>query len=54
MYGVLIEEQGIAARATFVVDKDGIVRYQLVNDLDIRRDEKELLRIVKAVAELKR
>lgn len=26
-YGVLIEERGVASRATFVVDKEGIIRH---------------------------
>ena len=30
-YGVLLEERGIALRATFVIDKDGIVRWSVVN-----------------------
>ena len=30
-YGVLLEERGIALRATFVIDKEGIVRWSVVN-----------------------
>lgn len=49
LYNVLIKEQGISARATFIVDKQGIIRYQLVNDIDIRRDVREFLRIAEAL-----
>lgn len=51
LYNVLIKEQGISARATFIVDKQGIIRYQLVNDIDIRRDVREFLRIAEALQE---
>ncbi|HHW98354.1 MAG TPA: redoxin domain-containing protein [Firmicutes bacterium] len=49
LYNVLIKDQGISARATFIVDKQGIIRYQLVNDPDIRRDVNEFLRIAAAL-----
>ena len=50
-YGVLVEEQGIAARATFIIDKQSIIRHLLVNDLAIRRSEQEILRVLRAIAE---
>ena len=34
-YDVLIEDQGVALRGTFLLDRDGIVRHQLVNDLPL-------------------
>lgn len=40
---------GVALRATFLVDKDGIIRHQLVNDLPIGRNVEETLRIVDAL-----
>lgn len=49
LYNVLVKEEGISARATFIVDKKGIIRYQLINDPDIRRDENEFLRIAEAL-----
>jgi len=49
LYNVLIKDEGISARATFIVDKGGIIRYQLVTDLDIRRDVNEFLRIAEAL-----
>ncbi|MDB2414581.1 peroxiredoxin [Rickettsiales bacterium] len=45
-YDVLIEDAGVALRGTFVIDKDGIVRHQLVNDLPLGRNIDEALRMV--------
>jgi peroxiredoxin (alkyl hydroperoxide reductase subunit C) len=49
-YDVLIEGAGIALRGTFLIDKKGIVRHQLVNDLPLGRDVDEMLRLVDALA----
>ena len=48
-YGVEHPEAGIAFRGTFVIDKDGIVRSQIVNDLPLGRNIAEILRIVDAL-----
>ncbi|MGH1351581.1 MAG: peroxiredoxin [Methyloligellaceae bacterium] len=48
-YGVLIEEDGIALRGTFLIDKEGIVRHQVVNDLPLGRDIDDALRMVDAL-----
>lgn len=45
---VLISEEGLALRGTFVVDPDGIIKSMEVNDNSIGRSAKELLRKVKA------
>jgi len=42
-------EGGVAFRGAFIIDKDGLVRSQIVNDLPIGRNMDELLRIVDAV-----
>ncbi len=47
-YEVLLEG-GVALRGTFLIDKAGIVRHQLVNDLPLGRDVDETLRIVDAL-----
>ncbi len=47
-YDVLLPA-GIALRGLFLVDKDGIVRHQVVNDLPLGRSVDEALRIVKAL-----
>lgn len=48
-YGVLLEDAGVALRATFVVDREGVVRHVTINDLQLGRSVDETLRIVQAV-----
>ena len=49
-FGVLIKELRLLARAVFVVDKEGIVRYvQIVNELTNEPDYEAVLNIVKDV-----
>ncbi len=40
---------GIALRGSFLVDKDGVVQHQVVNNLSLGRDIDEMLRIVDAL-----
>ena len=40
---------GVAMRATFVIDQNGIVRHQVVNDEPIGRNMDEVVRIVEAL-----
>lgn len=47
-FGVLIEEEGVAQRGTFVVDPEGSIKVAEINDNGIGRDAKELLRKVRA------
>lgn len=47
-YGILHQDE-VALRGTFLIDKDGIVRHQLVNDLPLGRDADETVRIVEAL-----
>jgi alkyl hydroperoxide reductase subunit AhpC len=47
-YDVLLPG-GIALRGLFLIDKDGIVRHQVVNDLPLGRNVDEVLRMVKAL-----
>lgn len=48
-YGCLCEEEGIAFRGLFLIDKKGIVRHALVNDLPLGRSVDECLRMVDAL-----
>lgn len=48
-YGVLIEDKGIALRGLFVIDPEGILRYQVVHDLNIGRNVDEVIRVIKAL-----
>lgn len=42
-------EGGVAYRGSFLIDKAGIVRHQVVNDLPLGRDIDEMLRMVDAL-----
>jgi len=48
-YDVLVEGVGVAYRGLFLIDKDGIVRHQVVNDLPLGRSVDEALRLVDAL-----
>ena len=48
-YDVLAEGQGIAYRGLFLIDREGVVRHQVVNDLPLGRSFNEALRIVDAL-----
>jgi peroxiredoxin len=47
-FGVMIEEEGLALRGTFLVDPEGRIKLYEVHDNGIGRDASELLRKVKA------
>ncbi len=48
-YGVLVPGEGIAYRGLFLIDKNGVVRHQLINDLPLGRSVDEALRTVDAL-----
>lgn len=48
-YQVLKEDEGIAYRGQFILDKQGIIRHQLINDLPLGRSTSEVLRILDAL-----
>ncbi len=47
-YDVLLGEK-IALRGSFLIDKNGVVRHQVVNDLPLGRNVDEMLRMVDAL-----
>ncbi len=47
--GVLDPKEGVALRATFIVDPEGIIRYAQVNDLSVGRNPQEVLRTLDAL-----
>jgi len=49
-YDVLIEDAGVALRGTFLIDKKGVVRHQVVNDLPLGRSIEEAIRMVDSLA----
>ena len=48
-YGVLKEDEGIAYRGLFLIDKQGVVRHEVVNDLPLGRSVGEALRMLDAL-----
>lgn len=48
-YDVEAEGAAVAYRGTFLIDKSGIVRHQVVNDLPLGRNMDELIRMVDAL-----
>lgn len=48
-YGVEHPEVGIAFRGTFLIDKAGVVRAEIVNDLPLGRNIDEFVRLVDAL-----
>lgn len=47
--GILDKNEGVAQRATYIVDPDGIIRFVMVNDLSVGRNPKEVLRVLDAL-----
>jgi peroxiredoxin len=47
-FDVMIEEEGLALRGTFIVDPDGVIKTAEVNDLGIGRSAQDLIRKVQA------
>jgi alkyl hydroperoxide reductase subunit AhpC len=48
-YGVLLEDEGIALRGTFVIDPEGVLKYAVVHDNNIGRNTDETLRVLQAL-----
>lgn len=46
LYGVLREEDGKSERALFVVDKEGILQYVDIHDIDEQPDNEEIFRVL--------
>jgi lipoyl-dependent peroxiredoxin subunit C len=47
--GVLDRNEGVALRATFIVDPDNVIRFVSVNDLSVGRNPQEVLRVLDAL-----
>ncbi len=48
-YGIEHPQAGVALRASFLIDKDGIVQHQVVNNLPLGRNIDEMIRMVDAL-----
>ena len=47
--GILDKEEGVALRATFIVDPEGIIQWVSVNNLNVGRNVPEVLRTLDAI-----
>ena len=47
--GILHKQDGVALRATFITDPDGLIRWVSVNDLSVGRSVDEVLRVLDAL-----
>jgi alkyl hydroperoxide reductase subunit AhpC len=52
-YGVLDEDRNVAYRSTFVVDRDGLLRWGQAGDRQMTRDGAEVLRVLDLIARLR-
>lgn len=48
-YDVLIPDAGVALRGTFLIDKEGVVKHQTINDLPLGRNIDEYIRLTEAL-----
>ncbi len=48
-YGILDDESGAAHRGLFIIDPEGILRYQVVTDMNVGRSVDETLRVLQAL-----
>lgn len=48
-YDVELDPDGVALRGSFLIDREGVVRHQVVNDLPLGRNIDEMLRMVDAL-----
>jgi alkyl hydroperoxide reductase subunit AhpC len=47
--GVIDESAGVAQRATYIVDPEGVIRFAYVTDLSVGRNPQEVLRVLDAL-----
>ena len=47
--GILDPREGVAQRATFIVDPENVIRFVSVNDLSVGRNPEEVLRVLDAL-----
>jgi len=47
--GILDRQEGVAMRATYIVDPDGVIRFASVTDLNVGRNTQEVLRVLDAL-----
>lgn len=47
--GILDKQEGVAQRATFIIDPLGVIRFVMVTDLSVGRNPTEVLRVLDAL-----
>jgi peroxiredoxin (alkyl hydroperoxide reductase subunit C) len=47
--GILHKEEGVALRATYIIDPEGVIRWVTVNDLSVGRNVDETIRVLDAL-----
>jgi peroxiredoxin (alkyl hydroperoxide reductase subunit C) len=47
--GIIDASEGVAQRATYIVDPDGVIRFVYVTDLSVGRNPSEVLRVLDAL-----
>ncbi len=47
--GILDQNEGVAQRATFIIDPEGVIRFAYVTDLSVGRNPAEVLRVLDAL-----
>ncbi len=52
-YGVHDEDRNVAYRSTFVIDRDGVLRWGQAGDRQMTRDGAEILRVLDVIARLR-
>ena len=53
-YGVLDSDRNVAWRSTFVIDREGVLRWGQAGDRQMVRDGAEILRVLDLIARLRR
>ena len=48
-FGVLLEDQGVAMRGTYIIDPSGRIRWSSIYDLDVGRNTEEVVRVLDAL-----
>lgn len=52
-YGVLDRDRNVAYRSTFVIDREGVLRWGQAGDRQMVRDGRELVRVVDLIDSLR-
>ncbi|MBI2202656.1 MAG: redoxin domain-containing protein [Candidatus Rokubacteria bacterium] len=52
-YGVLDDDRNVAFRSTFIVDRDGMLRWGQAGDRQMTRDGREILRVLDRIRTLR-